>query len=189
MSKRTNRNQHASTPKYFCGHADYKSAFSAAVSELITQRIEDRAERMATIQTLVTEYIESVGLNPDVGELERLANEILYEELTDDHPDKMSREEYPIMSEDQYERRRKDEVSFERLSDSLANDEMDYRKPTRRPRSGYENAFVDDRAKSRNLDRQRHYNAFKYGKLRYSGGPIRYLEFGDKTYESERISR
>lgn len=167
--------------KHFRNNADYKSAFSTAVDELIARRIEDRTERMAAIQALVTEYIDSVGMTPDVDELERLANEILYEELTDDHPDKVTREEYPILSERQLERRRNNEVSYDQLPDTLATDGRDYRKPTRRKRTVREMMFVDEHAKSRNRERNQRYSAFR------RGGAMRPLEYGGKWYASVKI--
>ncbi|EPC8408886.1 hypothetical protein ACR3AM_003156 [Bacillus thuringiensis] len=40
-----------------------------------------------------------MGERPEPKQLERLADLLLYKELHDAHPDKMSREEYPIMSD------------------------------------------------------------------------------------------
>lgn len=92
--------------KTFRGQTDYKTAFATAVTELIERQIPDRQARIEAIDALINEYVEAVGERPDKRWLYRLANEILREELTDKHPDKMARVEYPVMSDTQLERRR-----------------------------------------------------------------------------------
>lgn len=47
---------------------------------------------------LVETYIEAHGKRPPNAILSRLATYVLLDTLSDSHPDKMSREEYPIMS-------------------------------------------------------------------------------------------
>lgn len=77
-----------------------------------------REFRKSEVERITDEYIAATGRTPDGKLLERLANVILHEELTDKHPDKMSRKitadmtpdevkrhTYPIMSDSQYERR------------------------------------------------------------------------------------
>jgi len=61
--------------------------------------------RKEGIDWLVDEYLTHTGRTPDSGLLERMANTLLHAELTDKRPDKMTLEEYPIMSDTQYERR------------------------------------------------------------------------------------
>lgn len=75
------------------------------VDEIIALNIEDRMDRMATVDEWADEYIAAYDVRPPARDLELLTDYILREELADDHPDKMSREEYPIMSEDQWIRR------------------------------------------------------------------------------------
>jgi hypothetical protein len=55
---------------------------------------------------LTDEYIESTGKRPDTAQLDRLATLCLYEEITDDNPWKMKQDEYPVMSDEQYARRK-----------------------------------------------------------------------------------
>lgn len=68
-----------------------------------------REQRFAAIERLIDDYIAANGKRPDSRQLDRLATLCLYEEMTDSHPDKMTREETPVMSGTQYKRRRKDE--------------------------------------------------------------------------------
>ena len=74
-----------------------------------------RQARFAAIEQLTDEYIEATGRRPDPAMLDRLATLCLYEEITDHHPDKMSREEDAVMSERQYDRRKKSESWREEL--------------------------------------------------------------------------
>jgi len=105
------------------------------------------------------------------GELmERLTNAILHEDLTNMHPDKMTNEEYPIMSETQLARRRegkhveKGKFSKGEIPIGAAalhgTDGRDYRTPKRRPLTTKEAIAVDSISKSRNKERQRKYREF-----------------------------
>src|SRR5690606_30615785 len=55
-------------------------------------------KRIETADEIIEDYIEKYGERPSKSILSRLATYILLDTLTDSHPDKMSREEYPIMS-------------------------------------------------------------------------------------------
>jgi len=123
----------------------------------------DRNDRIKEINALVEAYHDSVGKSPDSTALERMANLIIYEELTNPHPDKMTREEYPIMSETQREERIKSEAS-EKLAEEYGADGRNYKVPTRRKRSSYEEKFVDRAARARNKERKNRYNDFVKGK-------------------------
>lgn len=78
-----------------------------SVDEVIAANIDDRPARLDDIADWIDEYIDAYGKRPPARHLDMLADYILREELADDHPDKMSREEYPIMSEWQRTRRLK----------------------------------------------------------------------------------
>src|SRR5690625_176538 len=54
--------------------------------------------RIDASKALIEEYIEAHGERPPASVLSRLATYILLDTLSDSHPDKMAREEYPIMS-------------------------------------------------------------------------------------------
>lgn len=134
----------------------------------------DRIERIKEINALVEAYHDSVGKSPDSAALERMANLIIYEELSDSHPDKMTREEYPIMSETQLSRRkegkhRKKEANYRievpfKLAENVGVDGRNYALPVRRDRSLRENVAVDEQAKSRNKERRKRYTDFINGR-------------------------
>lgn len=84
----------------------YKERLKEYTEELESNASElSREERMQIVDELTSEYIEQTGRVPDPAVLERLANVVLHEELTDKRADKMTLEEYPIMSDHQYGRR------------------------------------------------------------------------------------
>lgn len=64
-----------------------------------------RRHRMDFAESLTEDYFAEHGKMPDGTILDRLATLILQDELADKHPDKMTREEYPLLSEDQSDRR------------------------------------------------------------------------------------
>lgn len=135
---------------------DYKAEFSVNVTELIERSITDRTERMAAVQELIDAYIDSVGKRPDGAELERLTDYILREELTDPHPDKVTRNEYPFMSDWQLDLRRDREYSLD-LAENHGIDGKDYRQPTRRRRTAKEERFIDKVAQLKNKRRNAQY--------------------------------
>ena len=55
-------------------------------------------KRIESANAIVEHYVEANGKRPPASVLSRLATYILLDTLTDPHPDKMAREEYPIMS-------------------------------------------------------------------------------------------
>lgn len=55
-------------------------------------------ERIANADSLVEHYVEQYDKRPPASVLSRLATYILLDVLSDPHPDKMSRDEYPIAS-------------------------------------------------------------------------------------------
>jgi hypothetical protein len=142
---------------------DYKAQLHEAITELqtATKRGElPREVRLVRIEALTEEYFAKTEELPDDKALGRLADLCLYEELTDPNPDKMTTEEYPFMSEHQFDRRDSRESS---VGDAINNSAADGRRhtiPTRRARSDYENRFVDKKAKARNKERKKHYNEF-----------------------------
>ncbi|MEV2320435.1 hypothetical protein ABNC55_20910 [Paenibacillus larvae] len=133
-----------------------KIAFNEAVTELITENITDRQERIKAVEALTDAYIDSIGQAPDSVQLERLADYILAEELTDMHPDKMTREEYPFFSSWQLQRRRNKESSSGEAA-TVGVDGREHRKMTRRKRRRAEDNYVDRSAKIRNKERRERY--------------------------------
>ena len=137
-------------------NTDYKAQFAENVDAIIASNIEDRTERMASVKALIDRYISDYNVPPDMAQLERLSNYILREELTDNRPDKVALEEYPIMSERQLERRRSSEVPL-KVAEEYGADGRNYRVPKRRKLSTREMIFVDQHAKIRNKVRADQY--------------------------------
>ncbi|AJH82075.1 hypothetical protein P5775_21100 [Bacillus cereus] len=100
-----------------------------------------------------------MGELPEPKQLERLADLLLYEELSNTHPDKMAREEYPIMSEHQLSRRHSGEVSM-KVAEEYGSDRRNYKPPVRRKRTRKETWKIDREAKSRNEERRKMYREF-----------------------------
>jgi hypothetical protein len=147
---------------------DVKTKLHEDITQLqqATKRGElPREVRLVKIEALTEDYYANTGEMPDAVALERLADLCLYEELTDPNPDKMTAEEYPIMSETQKARRQegrhvkkesqRKEVSFE-ATGTIGTDRIDYRRPTRKVNE----ELRDKKEKSRNAERRRKYNEF-----------------------------
>jgi hypothetical protein len=142
--------------------ADYKTELHEAITQLQadTKRGElPREVRIVKINTLIEDYFGKTGEMPDAVALERLADLVLYEELRDTHPDKVTRTDYPFFSETQFEERRKDEASF-KLSEEHGVDGRNHKPPTRRERTRRDLKFVDKHAKTRNKERKQRYTEF-----------------------------
>ena len=123
-----------------------KTEFSEKVTELIDRtkagdsELLDRQRRIAVIDELIESYVTINGKIPEAYELERLGSLILHEELSDPSKNKMSVNENPIMSEDQYARRTEGrhqrktnntkEIGFNSTT-TIAVDGKDYRLPKR----------------------------------------------------------
>lgn len=160
----------------FNSKGDYKAEFEREVNELIDQNIEDRQERIKAIAALVDDYSLYIGEAPDPVQLERLADYILREELTDKNPYKVSHNEYPIFSESQIKRRKGTEARPEAAC-YVANDGRDYRTPRRRNRTINESIWIDRKAKSRNKERRAKYREYT------KPGPVKiyFLDGANKT--------
>lgn len=139
------------------------------ITEQFTQfkRIQTgRSTRMMFSNRLSEHYLAVNGKIPPVGVLDRLATLILQDELADKHPDKMARNEFPLISDSQLDLRHKQEVITDFITDDddntggrsnrinvyLASDGKSYRLPIRRTRDIGE-LIRDDFAasKARNL--------------------------------------
>jgi len=115
--------------------------FSTNYNEELAQYIDElfskdksvklpRQERLEASDRLIEAYVLRSGKRPPSAQLGRLATLILRDELADPHPDKMTREEYPILSDSQRDEREKDEVSF-KWSRDVGVDGRDYKLPSR----------------------------------------------------------
>src|SRR5699024_3834509 len=64
--------------------------------------------RIESADAIVEQYVEINGKRPPSSVLSRLATYLLLDNLTDDFPDKVSRDEYPVLSYTQIGRRRRE---------------------------------------------------------------------------------
>lgn len=96
----------------------YKDVFEAKVNELLATKTSeglppDVAWRIYASDVITSAYVEQTGKTPDGNQVQRLANWLLLEMLSDSHPDKVTREDYPVMTKKQlktrYARERADE--------------------------------------------------------------------------------
>ncbi|MED1088322.1 hypothetical protein [Bacillus mycoides] len=147
-------------------NGDYKTQFETYVNTLITTLRESDSSAISNrnvcaeeIKSLTDANVGTVGQRPEPKQLERLADLLLYEELHDTHPDKMTREEYPIMSDHQLSRRHSGEVSM-KVAEEYGVDRRNYKPPVRRKRTRKETWQIDREAKSRNEERRKRYREF-----------------------------
>lgn len=104
--------------------------------------------------------VEEILAEDNKADANRLADVLLYDKLFNPSLTKMSDEEYPIMSERQFDRRQNAEFTTGDRLDQNAADGQVHLRPTRRNRSDYENRFVDKKAKIRNAERKKRYKEF-----------------------------
>src|SRR5690606_21692022 len=105
--------------------------------------------------------------------LEAVSFLLLYEEMTDSHPDKMANTEYPFYSETQLARRKhgvhrkNDGRGIKEVplwcADNVAADGKDYSFPIRRKRDDRENRYIDEVTVRRNKERRLRYRKFLRG--------------------------
>ena len=146
---------------------EYIGVMSAEQSVLINETMNERFRntlanrdlRMQIVEDLTECYREAAGDWPDAKTLEKLTDAILCEELTDMHPDKITRTEYPFMSDWQLDARHENEYA-DTLGEAHGTDGRKHSKPTRRVRTGREHYAVNKRTKSHNLERKRKYREF-----------------------------
>lgn len=138
---------------------NYKERFDASVDELIDSRIDFRSDRITSVSLLVDDYVRAHGEAPPQKSLKKLADYILYEELTNKARNKISAIEYPIMSERQLSRRYDHEYA-ESLADTYDGNGRNRAKPERRVRTSKERRTIDQEARIRNRARAAKYRKF-----------------------------
>lgn len=87
-------------------------------------------ERILRVEAMTEAYFNRFGGHLSESVLNRLAALILFDDLTDSRPDKMSLEEYPILSDSQRDERERKEFSDSLLQD-FSVDYVDHRIKTR----------------------------------------------------------
>jgi hypothetical protein len=75
-------------------------------------------ERTLVIEQLLDFYINRFGEVPKGNQIQRLANWLLLENLKNAHPDKVTREEYPIMTKRQLKARYRREMANESIPET-----------------------------------------------------------------------
>ena len=135
---------------------NYREEFEQDVSHFVTSIEPNRAERIALIDRMISDYITKYNEKPPKAQLERLADAIMNEELIDRHPDKMSRMEYPIMSQRQLDRRYEREYGLD-LAENYDINGKNYGKPERRHRIAKEQRFIDRMSQQKNRARNAQY--------------------------------
>jgi hypothetical protein len=133
----------------------------------------NRDYRLLNVHLSIKEHMYAYRERPLWEDIHKLADMILHEELSDSHPDKVSREEYPIFSDAQLARRQEGkhvknsdntriEVPIE-VASEFGTDYRNYKYPKRRKRSDRENANVDKKTASVNDIRKAKHKAFVNG--------------------------
>lgn len=132
-----------------------------------TYDVSDRVARNIAVNELLT------TLSYNEHQLDALTTLLLYEEITNTHPDKTTNTEYPFMSETQLARRfagvhrKKDFKGLRETSmmsaENIGTDGVDYSYPVRKIREEKEYAFMNETMRSRNKVRRDNYNAFIKG--------------------------
>lgn len=92
--------------------------------------LTDRQAIFDAVEDVTERYFTANDEMPPASYLDRLSTLCLREELTDSHPDKMTREDEPIISDRQRERRRNTEIS-QTWAEEVGQDGADYRPKTR----------------------------------------------------------
>jgi hypothetical protein len=136
--------------------ADYKTQFATAVSALISAMISPRSDRITDVRALTDAYVRDIGETPEGRQLERLSDAILNEELADLDPYKIEHNEYPFMSEWQFDLRRGRETSL-KGAEEYGTDGTNHAKPIKRRRTPAEQSFMDAEARGNNRRRSAQY--------------------------------
>ncbi|WP_427036543.1 hypothetical protein [Cytobacillus pseudoceanisediminis] len=116
-----NRIEAMKSKNYFAGFfvGSFKSRLDKEVSKLLALKDENGQPptietRKQIIEALLDAYIEQTGNVPDGVQIQRMGNWLLLEDLTNNHPDKVTREPYPFLTKRQlrtrYNRERADDT-------------------------------------------------------------------------------
>jgi hypothetical protein len=112
---------------------EYKQQFSEYVSLLfyLAKRSETTVEeRVEKVCAMTEAYFKHVGKHADWAQLDRLGSLILRDELTDTDRMKSRNNEFPILSEDQIQRRDAETIPL-KWADEVGVDGRDHRPRTR----------------------------------------------------------
>ena len=93
-------------------HTEQAHEYTNALINEAYQRKTTPQERVDNVDKLCEAHYAQTGIMPDESVLSRLAWYIVFDEMTDKRPNKVSSEEYPILSDYQAETRRQRERSI-----------------------------------------------------------------------------
>lgn len=117
---------------------DYKETLEFEVTSILALtnpygEVPSVEERNEIVEILFDAYIEQTGKVPPGNQVQRLGNWILFETLTDSRPDKVSKEDYPVMTKRQLRTRHRREMATEHIPDTLKtfDDNLAKRKNTK----------------------------------------------------------
>lgn len=102
---------------------NYKVRLEREVTKLLATLDEEGnppivEDRKKMIDALFDAYIEQTGDIPDGVQVQRLGNWLLLEEMKNNHPDKVTRQEYPFMTKRQLRTRYKRERADEQIPET-----------------------------------------------------------------------
>jgi hypothetical protein len=106
--------------------ANYKTRMDKEVTKLLSI-IDENGQpptieiRNAAIEALFDAYIDQTGEVPDGVQVQRLGNWLLLEDMTNNHPDKVTREEYPFLTKRQLRTRYNRERADENIPETLTH--------------------------------------------------------------------
>lgn len=103
---------------------NYKERMEEEVSRLLSLMDTNGSPpsieaRKSIIVALTDAYIEQTGKLPEGNQVQRLGNWLLLEYLTDNHPDKVTREDYPFLTKRQLRTRYRRERADENIPETL----------------------------------------------------------------------
>ncbi|WP_163530955.1 hypothetical protein [Halobacillus ihumii] len=104
-------------------NSSFKEVFETQVNKLIALQIEKDVPppiqwRIYACDCMISAYVNQTGETPDGRQVHRLANWLLLDELADNHPDKVTREEFPIMTKRQLRTRYTRETADENIPET-----------------------------------------------------------------------
>lgn len=121
----------------FNKYGDFKAEFKAYVDLLFSKADTLTCKQRIKLTDKLTEaYVTTTGFAPDGVQLDRLATLILRDELIKNDPHKVSKTEYPILSESQEERRNKKNAGNKPL-DIYGTDRRKHGRGTRNRKTNY----------------------------------------------------
>lgn len=148
-------------------HSDFTESFRREATCLMESITKSTEAKIEAVHSLIEGYIQNVGEKPEIYMLELLTDYILHDDLADDDPYKVERQEYPILSSRQFQRRQRGENGRQKsnmkgelplqAAHTYSVDGVNRCYPRRRKRGIREQIYVDQKAKIKNKERAAQY--------------------------------